>query len=251
MRKLLIIISVVLLGNALFSQCYPDRHNTTWYDGWVSCEAAINPNPERPFSHWIMFDLGKQYQLGQLHIWNSNDPRNLDFGLKEIVIDYSTDAIDWKELGYFELDPGPGKNIYEGTDVVDFEMAKARYVLITAESNYGGDCFGLAEVRFELDSTASAVDELSPDNNNCLSLLTYPNPFYEEVNVQLESACNDDIYFTVTDEFGRIVVPRQTAITGNDGKLDLNSGSWNPGVYFIIVGTENRRVLRKLVKTGK
>lgn len=250
MRKILSIIAILLLAQSAFSQCYPDRHNTSWYDGWISCEAAINPNPDREYSHWIMYDLGQQYQLGQFHVWNANDPHHLDFGIKDIVIDYSVDAISWTELGFFELESGMGKNIYEGTDVVDFEMAKAKYILITAESNYGGDCFGLAEVRFELDSSASFIDDLTNEINSCLQVVVYPNPFLENVQVKIESNCNEDIYYTVTDGYGKIVIQKQKLPINMNSTIELNATLWRPGIYFLIIDKEGERQQYKLVKTG-
>lgn len=250
MRKLLLTISTIIISLTAYSQCYPDRHNTTWHDGWISCDAAINPNPNRGYSHWIMYDLGQQYQLSQLHIWNSNEPKNLDYGMKDIIIDFSIDASEWTELGYYELESGMGKNIYEGSDVVDFEMAKARYVLITAENNYGGECFGLAEVRFELDSSASFINDPSEKLNSCLKVMVYPNPFIGKVSVLVESVCNEDIYYTVTDGYGKTIVQKQELPTGMNTTLELKSITWEPGIYFLIIDRENERQVYKLVKTG-
>ena len=59
MKKIiLILVIIVVTSDMLLAQCYPNRHNTNWYDGWVSCMPAENPNPERMESHWILFKMG-------------------------------------------------------------------------------------------------------------------------------------------------------------------------------------------------
>ena len=73
MRALLFIIGMSMsLG--LSAQCYMDRHNTNWHDAWVSCQTDMSPNTSRGLGHWIMYDLGYTYILGDIHVWNINDP---------------------------------------------------------------------------------------------------------------------------------------------------------------------------------
>ncbi|MBL0007782.1 MAG: hypothetical protein IPP25_11575 [Saprospiraceae bacterium] len=81
-KTIFLIAALVGLSQMVFSQCFPNRHSTNFYDGWVSCEAAPSPNPARPVSHFIMYDFGKVYKLGQMTIWNSNDPAHLDWGMR-------------------------------------------------------------------------------------------------------------------------------------------------------------------------
>ena len=77
---ILLIALISLFSQLVNAQCFPDRHSTNFYDGWVSCETAVNPNPLRPVSHFIMYDFGKIFKLGQMQIWNTNDPAHLDWG---------------------------------------------------------------------------------------------------------------------------------------------------------------------------
>lgn len=144
----------------LSGQCYPDRHNTNWFDGWISCETAPNPNDSYADSHWILYDFKDTYELGQLHVWNSNDPSHLDYGMQDVSIDYSLDGIDWINLGNFSFEMASGKSIYEGFKGPNFNGALARYVLITGLSNYGGECFGLSELRFEVQESTVHTGEL-------------------------------------------------------------------------------------------
>ncbi|MCB0688866.1 MAG: discoidin domain-containing protein, partial [Saprospiraceae bacterium] len=171
--KALILIS--LLPNfSLLGQCYPDRHSTTWFDGWVSCEAFPNPNAGRGLSHWIMYDFGKVYSLHGTHIWSTNDPANLDRGLKNVVIDYSLDGNNWVESGEYVFEKGEGISTYEGFEGPDLKGVKARYLLVTAVDNYGGACFGLSEMRIDAeDSEVTDVEDLTT-SRECFQVQTYP-----------------------------------------------------------------------------
>ncbi len=134
----------------LNAQCFPDRHSTNWFDGWISCEPTPNPNPQRGDSHWIMYDLGNLYELGHSHFWNANDPAHLDYGINEVVIDYSLDGISWNELGNYSFSQASGLSTYEGETGPDFTGLSLKYVLITVLSNHGGSCYGFGEARFEV-----------------------------------------------------------------------------------------------------
>lgn len=161
-----LIITLILLSfsaNLAIGQCYPDRHNTNWFDGWISCETAPNPNSAYGDSHWILYDFNESYDLGQMQVWNSNDPSHLDYGMQEVAIDYSLDGIDWIQLGNYEFEIASGKSIYEGFQGPDFDGAYARYVLVTGLSNYGGECFGLSEIRIAVEESTVVTEEVSLD----------------------------------------------------------------------------------------
>ena len=144
--SLLFLISIMALQSA-WSQCYPDRHNSTWFDGWVSCEESVNPNPARGNGHWILYNFHQQYALFEMDVWNFNAPDYLDYGMQEVVIDISADSITWTEYGQVTFPQANGLNTYEGAEVLDFDSTLAQYVLVTAVSNYGGSCYGLSEIR--------------------------------------------------------------------------------------------------------
>ena len=157
-RFLIFTISCFIILHSGYSQCYPDRHNTNWFDAWVSCQASQNPNPVRGVGHWIQYDFGQVYLVGESHFWNANVPDFTNRGLNQIVIDYSADGVNWNELGVFNLAESNGSAFYEGISGPDFNGAKARYVLITANSNHGGDCYSLAEIRFNVQNSAVPVE---------------------------------------------------------------------------------------------
>lgn len=93
--------------------------------------------------------------LGQLYIWNYNDPNDLGSGIKEINIQYSVDGANWSTLGNYTLNQSSAdeNNTYGGTVAcnldtpIDFGGVPARFIALTPVSNYGGSGYGLSEVR--------------------------------------------------------------------------------------------------------
>lgn len=137
----------LLLAPGASAQCDTLRHNNTWFDGWISCEETINPNAVRGPGHWILYDFNQQYTLFEMHVWNTNAPDILDYGLQNVVVDISNDGTTWSEFGSYVFPQGTGDSRYSGVDVMNFDSTNAQYVLITAVDNYGGSCYGLSEIR--------------------------------------------------------------------------------------------------------
>jgi len=143
----LIAFSFILLSQFLSAQCFQDRHHTSPESAWESCTANPNINTSRGTGHWILYNLGANYDLGQLHFWNYNIPGETNKGMKNIIIDYSTNATNWGGGVTFRIDQAPGSGFYEGQAGPQLSGVTARYVLITALDNHGGSCTGLSEVR--------------------------------------------------------------------------------------------------------
>jgi hypothetical protein len=113
---------------------------------WLS--SAAGPQPV-----WIEFQFDKIYKLHELWVWNSNDSLEpvLGLGLKDVSIEYSVNGSDYTTLGTTaEFARAPGMPDYAHNTTVDFDGAAAKYVRLTANSNWGSILpqFGLSEVRF-------------------------------------------------------------------------------------------------------
>jgi len=172
---IIILIIATFAGQSLQAQCYEDRHSTNVHDSWLSCATSDNPNPSKADSHWLLYNLGQPTEIFKSTFWNFNYPAQLENGLQSISIDYSLDSVSWVALPDLILEQAPGSSLYEGIDGPDFNGASMQYILITANSNYGGDCFGLSEIRF---ATASdepvAVNEIE---SSLFEITIQPNPF--------------------------------------------------------------------------
>ena len=152
-----------------YSQCYPERHTTNAYDGWVSCDANVHPDfASRGPGHWIQYDFGSNQSLHDMVIWNINHPIYLDDGIKNLIIEYKPQNGNWVLHDTVTLHRAPASGYYQGMTGPDLGGVNARYLLLTAVDNYGGSCYGLSEIKvytteqnsteFNLDITACEAD---------------------------------------------------------------------------------------------
>jgi hypothetical protein len=123
-----------------------DQHSTLATDMWIS--SGVGPQPT-----WIKYQFDKEYKLYEMWVWNSNQEIEPFFGLglRNVTIKYSTDGQKWTQLaGVPEFARATGLPNYTHNTTVDFHGAMAKYVEITANSNWGGllPQYGLSEVRF-------------------------------------------------------------------------------------------------------
>ncbi|MCF6295535.1 MAG: T9SS type A sorting domain-containing protein [Flavobacteriaceae bacterium] len=243
-KKLIYIIIFSLSFQFMNAQCYPDRHSTTWFDGWVSCETSINPNSVYGETHWIMYDFGYIYALTTSKLWNANEPNNLDYGIKDYTIDYSLDGNTWSYLGNFTLNQANGLSNFEGEDGPDFDNVSARYLLITPTSNYGGDCFGFSELKIELGDPTDTIDEEIGFN-----ALVFPNPFDTDLNIKIVTLFQDKpITYALYDILGRVITENVIEDVSVINFIDLNKSNLSSGVYIFKIEQNNKQKTFKLIK---
>ncbi len=113
---------------------------------WLTAPGAAGPA-------WIEYDFGRAHKLAEMRVWNQNGPLEaaIGFGCKEVVIEYSTNGVDYAPLGTtHEIARAPGKNGYAYNTSIDMERVAAKYVRLTINSNWGGmlQQYGLSEVQF-------------------------------------------------------------------------------------------------------
>ncbi len=235
MKYLFILLAFIVATYNCKGQQYPDRHSTSATDAWLSCTTSSNPNPLRTDSHWIMYDLAASYTLGEMVLWNYNDPSHLDYGVDMISVDLSIDGLNWTEYDVVNVPQSLGSTFYEGVSVLDFNQIEANYILITSLSNHGGTCTGFSEMKVNLSSVLPI--ELSMFNVKCSQ---------EEGGVNLDwrtaTEINND-YFTVErsiDAFNWEGIAH-IAAKGMDGKgsiyqfLDNKVGGT---LYYRLVNTD-------------
>jgi hypothetical protein len=118
------------------------QHSVQDADMWLVVPAAGEPV-------WIQFDFDRVYKISEARIWNYNMIYELflGFGLKDVTIEYATDANDWTALGDIHLAQASGLATEAG-QAIDFGGVAARSVRINVTSNYGGTKYGLSEVQF-------------------------------------------------------------------------------------------------------
>ena len=250
MKKIIIALFTIslLFSGKTHAQCFPDRHNTTWFDGWISCEQAENPNPDRGTSHWIMYDLAHQYKLGQVHIWNSNDPKHLDRGIREMIVDYSTDGVNWTELGTYTIEMAPGITTYEGVDGPDFNSLEARYLLLTAKNNWGGDCTGFSEIRIQVHGVNAVNDNTIAETFN---VVLYPNPFNTSFKAEISTTREDRIVYQLIDVYGRTLQAGKIDHPGKTSYISVEGGGLSAGIYYLEISQGNITKHFGVIKTNE
>ena len=120
---------------------------------WTSASSTANPLP-----HFIAIDLGANYDLNLVKIWNWNTSNTLSAGSKDIELSVASSVGGtFSLLGSFLLTIGPGQNNVDFGQVIDlsgFAAAdNARLVRIDIKSNHGfstvAGLAGLSEIRFD------------------------------------------------------------------------------------------------------
>ncbi len=229
MKSLVVSLLLSFVCYTANSQCFTDRHNTSWNSAWISCDRTGSPNPIRGNSHWLRLNLNQIYSLGQITFWNYNDPENLDRGLQEIVIDYSLDGENWEEWGTVTIDQAEGSGFYEGVDGPDLEGLTAKDILITGLSNYGDNCFALSELKIEVLELVSDLAELED-----FELSISPNPTSSILNLELSAEnVEGDLKYTIVDLLGRNLQNGIINTGSNKIVQQIDVSFLNPGQYFL------------------
>jgi len=123
-----------------------DLHSTELTEMWLSNTAGPQPT-------WIQYEFDKVYKLHEMLVWNHNGTMEsmVGIGFKDVSIEYSVNGTDYTTLGTtHEFAQGTGSADYEYNTTVDFGGTPAKFVRLTANSNWVGFLpqYGLSEVRF-------------------------------------------------------------------------------------------------------
>ena len=183
---------------------------------WMSNLAGPQPT-------WIKFEFQSVQKLSEMWVWNSNESLELTFGLgfKNVTIEYSVDDANYTTLGTtHEFTQATGMPGYEHNTTIDMSGVVAKYVKLTANSNFKSyvEQFGLSEVRFFSIPVQARV----------------PSPDSGAADVELDlmlgwragrEAATHDVYFSddlqaVTDG----TAPVTSATESSHGPLSLDIG---------------------------
>ena len=121
----------------------------------------------------LVFELKRVEALGQLHIWNFNGNRRISDGMKDIIVYTSLDGKKYSRFGQFELSPAPAhENVLHGgiaatglkdtREPIDFKGIPAKFIKILPVSNFGGQGYGLSEIRLFRHKIRPAVNDAIP-----------------------------------------------------------------------------------------
>jgi len=192
-----------------------------------------NPNKEREAGHWISHDFGNTYRLGEAHIGNVNAPEILNQGFREFHIDYNTVGNAGKNLGFYAINQASGLSTNEGESIGSFSGDTARFVLLTEESNWGGACSGLAEVRIEVVEILARLNSIL--SGDYLKVSIYPNPQSGSFNFGLQSACEEAIYYALYAHTGKKVWAANAPAGNGFIQREIDTRALAPGMCNLVV----------------
>lgn len=238
------ILAFLLCSLGSYAQCLENTHTPFEEDSWLSCQTAPNPNPIRPAGHWIMYDLGFEYVLDSVHIWNLNTWGNSDAGVQKAVIDYSIDGVNWTSLDTFTIAQASASYKYQGVSGPSFNHTPARYVVVTALSNWGNQaCTGLSEIRFGVSEFVST--DPVPELANA-SLLVQPNPVEDIAMISIQSE-NLPERVGLYDLSGRLIM-EQTSLQSKNVRFDMEG--LVGGVYIVKAALGEFLLTEKIIKVN-
>ena len=243
MKNVIIAALFLLFSTGIDAQCFPDRHNTSEEESWLSCQLKESPNPERGNSHWIMYDFGDSYELGQSHFWNLNVPEKTNAGISTAMIDYSLDGVNWTEFGSFNLAEANASGFYEGEEGPDLGGIVAQFVLITITENFGGECFGFSEMRIATTGVTVSVDELASIVEN---MSVQPNPALETTQLNFNASITGPASITLVDLNGKIVLEKFISITNGENRNTIDISPFAAGQYLINLNIDGKSKSTKL-----
>jgi len=249
-KNIYAVIALMIISNIVSGQCFPNRHSTNFFDGWVSCEPATNPNSLRPVSHFILYDFDKVFKLGQMYIWNTNDPAHLDWGMRDVAIDYSIDGETWFHAGDFTFPQASGLSTYEGDIGPYLNEVEARYLLITGINNYGGECFGLSEMRVNGERVIlSDVEDVT--SLDCVDVSIYPNPFAEKMTLHFTAGCQGDVHYILYDALGHEIMTEKTNLVSGQNKTIELGRDLPAGSYMLYIEFGGKSLQKSIIKMSK
>ncbi|MEI7900588.1 MAG: glycoside hydrolase family 38 C-terminal domain-containing protein [bacterium] len=121
---------------------------------------------------WVRFDFDRPEAFNRILIWNHNQQNLTDRGFRKTTILGTADGTTWKTLAETELPQASG-GAAAPTVVALTLKQPLKAVVIAALSNWGGNVYGLSEVRFVSTLTDVAAADLPfPQELECV-----PQPF--------------------------------------------------------------------------
>ena len=129
-----------------------DRHDsasdakTMWHS--ANATASSIPAPGIPAAPaWVRFDFAEPQTPSEISIWNHNQAGFTNRGFRTARIYGSNDGSNWFKLGAADTVELPQGGDTAFTCKVSPTLP-VKAVIITADSNYGGNCYGLSAVKF-------------------------------------------------------------------------------------------------------
>lgn len=160
-------------GSGLLGQFHDNNGSalTMWH-------TVVNPTSNVPvkglpaFQAWVKFEFSSLKTFNKILVWNHNQQNLTNRGFRSTNVYGTNNGVDWILLKSLELPAANGSKASVTEISVEHKNA-LKAVIIAAESNWGGNVYGLSEVKFlsEIDYPASELP--FPTDIECSSTSIY------------------------------------------------------------------------------
>ena len=212
-----------------------DQISNNESDAWLSCQASPSPyvsDLSGSDYHWIHYDLGNEYLLGQTHVWNYNVEGATNLGFGNVAVHYSVDGAEWFFLGFYNWDDATGDDNYTGFSGPDFGLVSGRYVLFT-DVIPTSECRGISKITFDVglcqdrgaicdDGDVSTFNDQFDDRCQCIGYTA------EELD------CAIDTLFIYEDGIAKNEYHAIKALMSNGSVLNQNEVNYRAGMEIIL-----------------
>ena len=188
-----------------------DLHSNTYSHMWLN--GGANPGGYPVNQAYFYVNLGAEYSLGEMWLWNYNQSGYPTRGIRQVDLYYSTSATnpgsnfpaDWTLFqADYEFAQANGLANLPATDVVDLSGVTARWFAFDIDTNWGYSDVGISEMRFY--QSAAAPLELA---------LT---------DLEVTDYTTLDLTGATTAEFGDLIADLSLLVPG-ETLLEINSDS--------------------------
>ena len=134
-----------------YPSSYENIVNNSGMDAVDSEDAKMSNDPStmaKSKRTELIIDLKGNYPLSKVLFYNYNDPNELDCGVKDLTISFSTDGNLYNSFYNLSISQANGTDKEEVSSTLDLFNTNAQFVKLNFISNYGGDEYGLSEIKF-------------------------------------------------------------------------------------------------------
>jgi hypothetical protein len=209
----------------------------------MSCEKRVNPfTGAGNASHWIIYQFPEQVEIASINLWNLNNPDNLNSGAKTIELSISQDSYEWQIVDTVKVNIGVGDRTYLGEEIEDFNGVRTKYLMLNILENYGGDCFGFSEIKFNLGQVATPNEEIPT-----FTLNVFPNPMIDHTEVTISGLATQRIDYSLVDMSGKVIRQGKERATGSTHQFSIHDLALPSGAYTLHITTDEGKRAEKLM----
>jgi len=96
--------------------------------------------------------------------------------------------------------------------------------------------------------TAARLGTSNEDDATALSLLVYPNPATDMVNISFTSDQEENYTMTLVDLTGRVISAEANRAMIGENNPSLHLQDVTPGIYFLVINKGNHVIQARIVK---